>query len=329
MADVFLLGAGFSKAISDKMPVITQLSESLRQQVDLPHYVTALGDNVEYWMTYLSQSHPWVSESGNLRHKADFLDLTKEIGLVISDRERNAVEDPCPDWLKRLVNLWDQKQTAVITLNFDTLIERARYFVKDDEGNGLPLESIYPVPMPDIRRTTYWGSGQANTFKLFKLHGSINWFYSGASSYFGETIYSAYVSGWDFPDDFVELESREAASDKVPLIVPPTTEKGAYFQHETIRQIWARAGESLLVADRLFCIGYSLPATDLSLRFFLYNNRLGSGKTPLILVNNDKESPKHFHTLLGDHYDIQDTYVRCDNPVEKLVDDLIGNGRIN
>ena len=82
---------------------------------------------------------------------------------------------------------------------------------------------------------------------------------------------------------------------------------------------------SLLLPDRLFCIGYSLPETDLSLRFFLQNNRLGSRKVPLILVNNDLKSPMHFRTLLGDHYDIQDTYVISDNPAGKLVADLIGN----
>jgi len=225
-----------------------------------------------------------------------------------------------------LINLWHENQTAVITLNYDTLIERARYFVKDANGDGLPLSSIYPVPMPDIRRTSgIFGSEKANTFKLFKLHGSVNWYYSGASSYFGETIYSAHVTGWDFADHQVELDSREAASDKVPLIVPPTTEKVSYFQHETIRQIWARAGESLLFPDRLFCIGYSLPETDLSLRFFLHNNRLGSRKVPLFLVNNDLKSPMHFRILLGDHYDIQDTYVIPDNPVVKLVADLTSN----
>ncbi len=323
VADVFLLGAGFSKAVSNKMPVLTELSENLRRQVELPDYVTALGNNVEYWMTYLSQSHPWVSEVGNLQHKAAFLELTRHIDLVISDRERLAVEDGCPDWLMNLVNLWHEKQTAVITLNYDTLIERARYFVKDDTGNGLPLDSIYPVPMPDIRRTSVWASDKADTFKLFKLHGSVNWYYSGASSYFGETIYSGHLTGWGFPDNRVELDSREAASDKVPLIVPPTTEKVSYFQHETIRQIWARAGLSLMTPDRVFCIGYSLPETDLSLRFFLQHHHWGTKKVPMFLVNSDPKSPMHFRSLLGGHYDIRDTYVTRDNPVKRLVDDLM------
>lgn len=53
MADVILLGAGFSKAISQSMPLLNDLSEELKSKVsDVP------GNNVEHWMTYLSQSYP-------------------------------------------------------------------------------------------------------------------------------------------------------------------------------------------------------------------------------------------------------------------------------
>ena len=86
MSDVFLLGAGFSKAVSDSMPVMAELSAALRQRVELPHYVIALGDNVEHWMTYLSQPQPWISQADNLHHKATFLNLTQEIGTVLNER---------------------------------------------------------------------------------------------------------------------------------------------------------------------------------------------------------------------------------------------------
>jgi len=323
MPDVFLLGAGFSGAISNRMPDLKGLSKSLLQEVDLPPYVIALGNNVEYWMTYLSQPQPWVSEAGNLHHKAIFLDLTRCIDRIICDRERGAVEDGYPDWLKSLVNFWHDDQSSVITLNYDTLIERSRYFVKIGDNKSLPLNSIMTVPMPDVRRMSIVGSDPISTFKLFKLHGSVNWYYSGASSYFGETIYSAHVTGWDFPDDQIEQDSLNAASDKVPLIIPPTTEKVGFFQHETIRQTWAKAGEALLFASRVFCIGYSLPETDLSLRFFLANHRWGEPKVPLFLVNKDPKSLTHYRSLLSDHYEIRGDYVIPNDPIEKLVADLV------
>ena len=199
MSDVFLLGAGFSKAISKKMPTLPELSAILKDEACLPDYVTSLGNNVELWMTYLSQPHPWVSESGTLRHKATFLELTMLIDRIITDRESEVVADGYPNWLPALVKHWDANRSSVITLNYDTLIERARYFVKDSNGDGLPLASLYPVPMPDIRRTMVVGSNPTDTFTLYKLHGSVNWYYSGATSYFGETIFSALPSECPHP----------------------------------------------------------------------------------------------------------------------------------
>ena len=108
MPDVFLLGAGFSKAISAEMPVLDELSADLLTRIKLSESITRAGDNVEHWMTYLAQPQPWVTEAGNLRNKADFLELTKEIGQLLVDRTQNVVRGPCPTWLAELVCWWHE-----------------------------------------------------------------------------------------------------------------------------------------------------------------------------------------------------------------------------
>ena len=56
MGDVFLLGAGFSKAVSDDMPLLQELSSQIRGRLsDLPESLSTLGDNIEIWLSYLSQ----------------------------------------------------------------------------------------------------------------------------------------------------------------------------------------------------------------------------------------------------------------------------------
>jgi hypothetical protein len=150
-------------------------------------------------------------------------------------------------------------------------------------------------------------AGERSSFKLFKLHGSVNWFYSGATSYQGELLYDSPVTEWGKPIGDIELQARRASSDKVPLIVPPTTEKVAYFQHETIRQIWLRASAALQSADRVFCIGYSLPTTDLGVRFFLLHGK-PNVKVPLFIVNKDPNSVGHYASLLGASYEIDGKY---------------------
>ena len=296
--EVILLGAGFPRAISSAMPLLKNLSDELRSSIpDVP------GDNIEHWMTYLSQSHPWLSESENLRNKALFLELTNRIKKVLSAKTGEALRQ-CPLWLQKFLQKCHDRRAIIITLNYDTLLESAISSIavgKDANGKDmrLMLDDIYPVPMTNAgsrRGDIYWGGSVKDSFKLFKLHGSINWYYSGASEATGETIYYYFVPKWGklTDDDLPEMERY--VSDKVPLLVPPLIEKSSYFQHETIRTVW------------IICIGYSLPETDLSFRFFLEKNA-PHNKVSLCIVNLDNDAPKHYETLLSRSYSIDDQYV--------------------
>ncbi len=315
MNDVILLGAGFSRAISSAMPLLKHLSNELRSNIpDVP------GDNIEHWMTYLSQSHPWLSESENLRNKALFLELTQSIKKVLSEKTDDALSQcpECPPWLQRLMQWCHERRASIITLNYDTLLESAVLSItigKDNNGKDryIQLDDIYPVPMTNAgsrRGDIYWSGSVKDSFKLFKLHGSINWYYSGASEATGETIYYHFVRVWGNPknDDNLPETERRFISDKVPLIVPPVMEKVSYFRHETIRTVWGLAGLAIRSASRIICIGCSLPETDLSLRFFLEKNAPHS-KVSLYIVNLDTNSPRHYKKLLGNSFNINNQYV--------------------
>ena len=65
--DVFILGAGFSKAIDTQMPTMVELGAEVREKRAEVTALSAaipdsLGDNIELWMTYLSQPQPWLRE---------------------------------------------------------------------------------------------------------------------------------------------------------------------------------------------------------------------------------------------------------------------------
>ena len=112
MPDVFLLGAGFSKAVSNHMPDLREMSEILRGRIDYPPRVESLTSNVEHVMTYLSQSQPWLAEPDNLENRATFLRVTREIGSLLEERTRKAVKQSCPEFLKALVNYWHRTHAA-------------------------------------------------------------------------------------------------------------------------------------------------------------------------------------------------------------------------
>ena len=52
-------------------------------------------------------------------------------------------------------------------------------------------------------------------------------------------------------------------SDRVPLIVPPTTVKSPYYVNQTLQLIWRQAAHALRNAEEVVLMGFSLPATDL------------------------------------------------------------------
>ena len=94
MRDVFILGAGFSKAVNPSMPLLKELSAKVRVQCGepLPPPLSELGDNIELWMTYLSQSQPWLKEYHNLKNRALFLRMTEIIGEILNHATSEATE---------------------------------------------------------------------------------------------------------------------------------------------------------------------------------------------------------------------------------------------
>ena len=67
--DVFVLGAGFSRAISDAMPLMRDLGSRVADELEKYRSVAPLFDgDIELAMTFLAQAHPWLAESERLRN---------------------------------------------------------------------------------------------------------------------------------------------------------------------------------------------------------------------------------------------------------------------
>ena len=324
VSDVFILGAGFSKAVHKSMPLLSELSEEVGNRLDpMPHPLPRLGNNLELWLTYLSQRQPWLREQHNLRNRALFLEITEKVRDVMDDSTELVLQRVRPMWLDRLVSWWHRNGSTVVTLNYDTLIERAAGNIEYDEGSNLMPNHLYPVTLTEARRrdAMVLSSQAPATFTLYKLHGSVNWYYSGSPSFSGEVIYYSHVAPWG-SDRQLEEDSKDAATDKVPLIVPPTAEKSTYFQHETLRQIWATASQALWSATRVYCLGYSLPITDLGVRFFLQHAGPIGQRQPLHIVNKRPDVLARYRELLGEAYEVDHAY-SGQNAIETFVDALV------
>ena len=322
MGDVFILGSGFSKAIHTAMPTLDELSrEVIARLRELPYPIetplSELDENIELWITYLSQRQPWLSDSENDYNGAFARRIREKIFDAIEDYTSVASEDTPPPWLAQLIRSWHHERATVVTLNYDTLIERAAKETQISEKENRILSAhIYPPYFADVQARSggsLWGEGSLKTFSLLKLHGSINWYYSGRTQFFGETI----LFSEDPPRGNTLWESgrfrRQQSRDKEPLIIPPILEKTTYFNNETVRRLWFEAGQALQDATRVFIIGYSLPSSDMGMKFFLKTHLRGETAS-VYAIDVDSKITEHYLKQLK--LDVIPEFIHEGNPVE-------------
>lgn len=312
-SDAFLLGAGCSHAVSESMPLTNQLGAEVAVQLaryghDVSILTNQFGGDFEAWMTYLAEGRPWVSEADNLRDRALFLDASHSIADIL---ERSLDRSERPAWLSSLVQYWHQSESVVLILNYDTLIEEAFQSLapRDTHEQLIHYSSVYAIPITSakLRRAGVLGGGDPRTMRLLKLHGSINWYYSGSTSTRGETIYEGGLTrGWGAKrTELVGDRDLNLLVDKVPYIVPPTGMKSTFFNNETIRAQWSVGQRFCRGLGSIVIIGYSLPESDRLMRTFLEESMTFRR---IILVNSDPKITEHFERLLPT-FEIDDRWV--------------------
>lgn len=281
-----------------------------------------LGNNIELWMTYLSQPQPWLREEHHLRNKALATEIRRHISDIISDHTVSTMESPAPKWLTSLIRHWHSQRCTVISLNYDTLVERASASLPSDGSGRISVTQMYPPYFSAL--ASRLGSGslgeiKVGTFLYLKLHGSISWFYSGRESFYGEPIFLSYVPPWGTSGLDKENSGASYGGDKTPLIIPPVTDKLTYFNNETVRRLWQEASEALGSAKRVFVIGYSLPITDMGMEFFLKESLPEAGATWYV-VDTNAEVLVRYRRALSQNQTINADFVCKQNPVAKFVE---------
>ncbi len=322
--DVFILGAGFSRAISESMPLMKELNHTVANRLgqDYRRLSASFDGDFELTMTFLAQAHPWLKESERLRNKALFLEASEAIGKDIEAAMNQACSHPCPEWLVRFAHYLHDHRCTVITLNYDTLLERAFQAIElGQQPKGQPLHFVDPRALfPIDFQAPGLGVPKLRTATVLKLHGSTNWFYSGRSQYFGEPLRYRHPTGWS---PALMISEPELAG-RFPLIVPPVADKLGYFQNEAVQYLWSYASAALKNCrtshGRLFLVGYSLPATDLTMRFLLGSDTQG-GELEMVPVNNVTDINSQINQLFPKRYQITCKY-QGNKAVERMVDGL-------
>jgi hypothetical protein len=287
MADVFVLGAGSSKGIHQSMPLTRDLWDALGlwlQEAGYPvsdaerELFSGMSANLELWLSYLAQQQPFLTEVETMRNRARFLEVADALAVGISRMQQVVLEEAGPPgWLIDVEKAWHQTKAAVITLNYDTLIENAYWAATSREFAGL-----YQAPIAHInaRVASTWGGAQYDdpSFRLLKLHGSVNWFQAtqGPQAYYVTPGEKGKSQDWR-PYD---LDYQAGATRGLRrAIVPPILAKDPFLSTDLFTIQWQEAAKELRSAQRLWLLGYSMPSGDQTMGFLLANVPAGTQVT--------------------------------------------------
>lgn len=293
----YVLGAGFSRAASPRMPITDELGKRAASRVDLNDVPDFRADAItfENWLTWLAERQPFLSEAEHLHDRARFAELTEAIAAEVVASQSAAEESGYPHWMGELVDLLHWGQSEVVTLNYDTIVETSLDRSPRGAGEEVVGSSDAVTGFPNGRGVMF-GSGSyfedRATFHLHKLHGSVDWYgvpgdSTGATL---ERIPSSTTRGVSAA--LATIGGREV------FIVPPTSTKGGYFDNPKTRFTWQRARDGLRQAERVVLIGYSLPLTDTALARLLVST-LANGTQEIVVVNPDADGVANRIVALG------------------------------
>ncbi len=282
---VFVLGSGFSKEVAG-YPTLQELSLEIGKWITECNEPEAnfiknnvsneIQNNLEHLLSYLWIEQPWHDVIDQIRAKAAYVFVTRQLQNIFASRK---VPDFNDSHLA-LAKSWDKSRSMLITFNYDTVIEKLALQL----GKVDLLSDLYCVAVAPLHsRNQGFGHGTIikPKFHLLKLHGSLNWFYTGDASYAGQPIYYTHSSQLQLPEEHQDL---------APIIIPPVMDKNRFYFHNALKHQWRLAKKSIQEAEHVFFIGYSIPSTDFSIQFFLKEAFMQSkAKVFVIVKESDSE----------------------------------------
>lgn len=149
---VFVLGAGFSKAIEGAMPLTTELHTEVFERLKDWEYFPKLekinskinGDSkdLEKLLSFLAEKQIWQNYEESNDHNTLYEELKEEINKVLEEKEDKFKILEADDWiLKLFLNIIGQN-IDVITFNYDQLVEKIIYH--------FPMPNSYMSGHPNI-----------------------------------------------------------------------------------------------------------------------------------------------------------------------------------
>ena len=201
--------------------------------------------------------------------------------------------DPCP--ATRVA------QDVIISLNYDLLLEKAIEESPKDERLAVgktikpwSLAPLYHLPDDLVVEPEEFEKNAVCRIRLLKLHGSANW----ALCQRCKKIRVLNSDSTSVTQKSLQCSCGELLDAR--LIVPPAWNKEEYLP--LLRSVWKSASDALAGAQRIWIIGYSLPAAD---KFFQYLLALSLHRNTtldeIVIVNRNPQDCERISGLFKYH----------------------------
>ncbi len=354
--EIFFTGAGFTKAINPNMPLLSELTnivdEHLENNALKLHYQSlpkTLVNNIEDTLTYLSAKLPWKSETQLALDNALFIAITQILSQYFVHFDKNEIFAAGANKFKDLWFYMYLNSVVTITLNYDIYLEillrnaanymsylekqvlqgkniadydekyrplidpfRLKGGVSVEEKHHLSMEGLYSGVIQHISSRFKKHLGLYDGPVVYKLHGSANWYYSPDNN-----------SNQIFCTSHDNSEEDNYIFELIPYIIPPVLDKTQFYSNNLLKYIWTNAREELLSATHLYIIGFSLPPTDLSVKYLLKSFKEQNPNCKVSIINTKEALPVlegRYKEIFGEDVDFK---YCCDNSLELFMKKII------
>lgn len=285
--EVFILGAGFSKAVSSEFPLTDDLGNlALQYCKDMPGRIPRVpfhDGNFESWLSRIAEGQPHLTEAENLTNRALFAEMKYAMVRCLQLSEAAAFSREAPRWLYEFLGVLHVRALPVVTFNYDTLVEVGVLscpLFDGSLGTAIPVDDLL-ADQPELAGPTshrYYENNLLSlnrTIQLYKLHGSLDWF-AAPNDATGATLKRArLMNRFNDPHEYTQdLRERELPG-REPFLVPPSATKSGFYENPVMRQIWLNAASEVCGADRIVLMGYSIPTADLIFSGVLEDTAVG------------------------------------------------------
>lgn len=308
MTRALVLGAGFSRAISDHMPLTDDLGDHAMRLLAAKGVPSGSrpygGSGFEAWLSRLAEPQPDLTAAENLENRALFLRASGAVRDAIVERSLEVLSDPHPPWwLQRMVGALHFGNATVIGFNYDLLVEHTVHAAGlfDEDDNRVWVEDIVrygPALATRVPSGLVYGHQRARSFRYLKLHGSIDAFWVPGDEKGTSIGRWRSEMDWGHPVAVSDDERLEVLPDREPFIVPPAAAKSSFYNNPLTRQMWRLAAEAIEEADEVALVGYSLPMTDLVTSGML-GERLRGTTSRVVVVNRTPDPVVRALTYMG------------------------------